>query len=361
MTPFTTPAHLNLFCRGHHPAVGMSIVLNHRQTVVIVISSILAPLAITAVTLRLIARFRVTRAGSFDDCILFLGLCSVLTCIGSVCSEIFFGLGQHIQTISPEDLERFFICFWISIITYAISVAATKTSIILQYFRFLTKRGPRIACWVILFVVNTYGLFGVLVTIFMCNPVQGFWRPAIAKSCISRDALWITNSSISIVTDLVILCIPVSTILGLNIPLCRKIPIFCMFGVGIVACLVTILRMGSLVKASRDHDITCDIPAPLCCFVVLTPADINAITAVWSISEITAAIICASVPGIKPIFQRRRPRQSSTSYIRTTQDSTELSAVEHKDRSSRIRQPSEATPRSLEEEPLRNCAARPHD
>ncbi|RDW71688.1 hypothetical protein BP5796_07722 [Coleophoma crateriformis] len=322
----------------------MAIVLNHRQIVVIVTSAVLAPLAITAVTLRLIARFRVTRAGSVDDCILFVGLLSVLTCIASVCSQVLFGLGQHLETISPEDLERFFISFWISIISYAISVAATKTSIIFQYFRFLTKPGPRIACWVILFVVNTYGLFAVFATIFMCNPVQGFWRPAIAKSCLTKDAVWITNSSVSIATDLVILCIPVSTIFGLNIPLCRKIPIFCMFGVGIVACMITILRMSSLLMVARDHDITY----------------INAITATWSIAEITAAIICASVPGIKPIFQRR-PRQSSASYIRTTQGSTELSAVEHKGHCSRIRQLPEAMPRPLEEVPLGNCIARPHD
>lgn len=124
---------------------------------------------------------------------------------------------------------------WASIICYAVSLAAIKTSILLQFLRFLV--GPKVTrfCWVMVGVCICYGIAGVFATIFFCVPVSGFWNPSPTDKCISKQGLWLTHSGINIVTDVIIFLIPVPTVLKLNMNMRQKIAVIGVFCVGIMS------------------------------------------------------------------------------------------------------------------------------
>lgn len=124
---------------------------------------------------------------------------------------------------------------WASIICYAVSLAAIKTSILLQFLRFLVGAKITRFCWFMVGVCICYGIASVFATIFFCVPVSGFWNPKPTDKCISKQGLWLTHSGINIVTDVIIFLTPVQTVLKLNMNMRQKIAVIGVFCVGIVS------------------------------------------------------------------------------------------------------------------------------
>ncbi|KAG8169289.1 hypothetical protein KVR01_000034 [Diaporthe batatas] len=139
-----------------------------------------------------------------------------------------------------------------------------------------------------------YGIAGVFATIFFCIPISGFWNPSPTDKCISREGLWLAHSGINIVTDVIIFLIPVPTVLKLNMNSRQKIAVIGVFCVGIIVCLITMLRLNSIITIARTSDATFD----------------NVAVAVWSNAEMTTAIFCATLSGIKPFVQWVSTRRS---------------------------------------------------
>ncbi|KAL2277185.1 hypothetical protein FJTKL_00189 [Diaporthe vaccinii] len=218
-----------------------------------------------------------------------------------VCAQLPYGLGVPIQEVPLQDLSKVLMYLWASILCYAVSLAAIKTSILLQFLRFLV--GPRVTrfCWVMVGVCICYGIASVFATIFFCVPVSGFWSPSPTDKCISRQGLWLTHSAINIVTDVIIFLIPVPTVLRLNMNMRQKIAVIGVFCVGIIVCLITMLRLDSIITVARTSNVTRD----------------NVRVAVWSNAELTTAIFCATLSGIKPFVQWVSTRKSlyRQSYI----------------------------------------------
>lgn len=169
---------------------------------------------------------------------------------------------------------------WASIICYAVSLAAIKTSILLQFLRFLVGVKVTRFCWAMVVVCICYGIAGVLATIFFCIPISGFWNPSPTDRCISKQGLWLTHSAINIVTDVIIFLIPVQTVLKLNMNTRQKIAVIGVFCVGIMSvpvphsliksrvscpltlirysvCLITMLRLNSIITVAKTSDVTC--------------------------------------------------------------------------------------------------------
>ncbi|KAK7698299.1 hypothetical protein SLS64_012664 [Diaporthe eres] len=139
-----------------------------------------------------------------------------------------------------------------------------------------------------------YGIASVFATIFFCVPVSGFWNPSPTDKCISKQGLWLTHSAINIVTDVIIFLIPVPTVLKLNMNMRQKIAVIGVFCIGIIVCLITMLRLDSIITVAKTSDVTHD----------------NVRVAVWSNAELTTAIFCATLSGIKPFVQWVSTRKS---------------------------------------------------
>lgn len=72
----------------------------------------------------------------------------------------------------------------------------------------------------------------MLVSIFSCKPVSGFWDRGIRPACINTKAFLIGNAVPNIVTDIVILGLPMPEIWRLNTQKHQKMALSVIFLLG---------------------------------------------------------------------------------------------------------------------------------
>ncbi|PVH68212.1 hypothetical protein DL98DRAFT_384448, partial [Cadophora sp. DSE1049] len=211
--------------------------------------------------------------------------------------EVKHGLGKHFSEVGPDQLSEMLKWVWVAIIAYNIALTTIKISIILQYLR-VFGRSIRFWCWASIVLVTLYGLETVITAIFNCVPVNAFWLGG--GKCIPKKFIWFFNAAFNILTDLIILILPMPVLSSLRLPLKQKIGLMFVFALGGFVCLVSVLRLHSLYIVSTSVDITWD----------------NAETAIWSNIEVTAGIICACMPATKALISRFFPHLLSKNHSR---------------------------------------------
>jgi len=136
--------------------------------------------------------------------------------------------------VSPSDekQERHADCdkpFWASVAVYLLGLTVIKCSVILQLLRFMVDPKVRKLCLVLLALVCTHGLAVSIASICSCVPVAYFWDKTIEGGhCMNLMVFWYCNSSFNIITDLVVIAIPISVLRSLQIPKRQK---YCLVGV----------------------------------------------------------------------------------------------------------------------------------
>ncbi|KAF2258011.1 hypothetical protein CC78DRAFT_572798 [Lojkania enalia] len=254
------------------------------------VSGVFSGLALIVVIMRLYTRFFLIQCASVEDYFVALAmLCSIgLTiCIGL---QAKYGMGMHVYELEGVDTEKSLQAFWASLIVYYLSLGLTKSSILLQYKRVFSTKEFQIACWTTISVVTAYTSWTIFGSIFACIPVRAFWTKEQAR-CINQFAMWFTNAAINIATDLAIILLPMPVIRSLNLPRRQKQALIGIFAIGGFVCIVSILRLQSLVAISNSNDQTYDNP----------PA------ATWSSVEANIGIICSCLPCLRPLITRFLP------------------------------------------------------
>ncbi|OCL10124.1 hypothetical protein AOQ84DRAFT_289897, partial [Glonium stellatum] len=243
--------------------------------------------------LRLFTRFALIRnAGSEDFCIAFAMLCSIALTV-TICEQVKYGMGKHIYTLSEETLLNSQKPFWASVWIYNLSLTFTKVSILLQYLRIFTIKQFSVSCWALLGFVAVYGTWAFFSSVFECMPVSYFWDKTIESGhCMNQYAVWFTNAAVNIITDFAIMIFPIPVLRSLTLPLKQKRALILVFTLGGFVCIVSTLRLQSLVAISNSTDPTFDNP----------PA------ATWSSIETNVGLICACLPALRPLLSRLFPR-----------------------------------------------------
>ncbi|GKT66901.1 PTH11-like integral membrane protein [Colletotrichum tofieldiae] len=185
---------------------------------------------------------------------------------------------------------------YLTIILYNIGLACVKVSILLLYLRILGDLNYRKACYIALSIVVAVSLWTVLSSILFCVPISRNWDRSVPGVCFSRGPNWFANASLNVATDFMILVLPLPILPKVKQSRQQKISLYLIFALGFLylfsICIVSILRIPSLIITKYTHDPTMDSP------------DI----AQWSIVELNTAIVCASLITLKPLVARFFPR-----------------------------------------------------
>ena len=116
---------------------------------------------------------------------------------------------------------------------YYIGLTTIKSSVILQLLRFLIDSRIRLFCWALLVLICSYGLAAVLVSLLACMPVAYFWDKSIEGGhCINLLAFWYSNAAFNIITDIVVVAIPLSVLRSLLLPKRQKYGLLFVFALG---------------------------------------------------------------------------------------------------------------------------------
>ncbi|KAE8356256.1 hypothetical protein BDV28DRAFT_127282 [Aspergillus coremiiformis] len=130
------------------------------------------------------------------------------------------------------------------------------------------------------------GLASILTHLCICTPIPRNWqiKPYAGDNCTIRKPNFLIITALNLITDLLILLIPIPVLLKLQIPLPRKLILTFLFSSGIFVMICTILRT----------------------YYSLNDLASLAIALGWANRECFVAAIVASLPGIKPLFGKSK-------------------------------------------------------
>jgi hypothetical protein len=121
-------------------------------------------------------------------------------------------------------------------VLYVASISFSKAAVLLLYHRiFNIQKSFRVASWLVGFLIGGYFITSQCLLIFAYNPTEAQWKPWLPHSAnFNIIASWIVMSSINMVVDFLILCLPQPVVWRLKMNLKRKVLLSGLFCFGIV-------------------------------------------------------------------------------------------------------------------------------
>ena len=154
--------------------------------------------------------------------------------------ELFGGL--HLASRHPRHrgahllfgvhADRVLQLFYLSIVFYNASLLAVKITFLLQYHRVFTVRSMRRIFICALVLIGSWCLSQLLVAVFNCWPIAGFWDPTVKARCIPNLPFWYINAAGNIATDIAIFVLPLPVIGSLKLAKGQKLVLVGIFSLG---------------------------------------------------------------------------------------------------------------------------------
>ncbi|KAK4183398.1 hypothetical protein QBC35DRAFT_114423 [Podospora australis] len=259
------------------------------------------------VGLRFYTRGRLNNVLSASDwCII-----PALLCAGGVTAssleQMARGAGKHAWEVDIFEMSALERAAWYGILFYNLSLSFSRISILLLYRRIFTYSWAKRAIQITLVLVVAIGIWLVVSVCTACIPLEAFWNWSLFWTqhvyCQPIN-LWWANAALHIVSDLVVMALPMPVLSSLKLPRRQKYALVGVFALGFFVCIVSVIRLTALIDVVKKQAVDA------------TYTSANMIY--WTSVEVNAAISCACIMTLKPFIQKMFPRLLSPS--RTTRD-----------------------------------------
>ncbi|KAK3335203.1 hypothetical protein B0T19DRAFT_452053 [Cercophora scortea] len=258
------------------------------------INTIITFLGIALAVLRIIARFKSGANLWWDD---YLVLAALPQGIGML---IISGLWSDMGVGYPaaETIANIFPILKLLIsyeLVFCTAISTIKLSILFFYLRVFVNRGLRLATKLSMLFVGLWSTGNFLQVFLLCRPFAASYDPRIKGTCGNQIASFIAIGAFNIITDVLILTLPLPTVWALKMSTGTKIGLTCVFLFGSIVSVISIIRI-----------------------VALTQLDLTNLTGTmiwadfWSCMEINLAIICVSLPMLGTLFSRCTSRRGAS-------------------------------------------------
>ncbi|KAF1951627.1 hypothetical protein CC80DRAFT_480918 [Byssothecium circinans] len=154
---------------------------------------------------------------------------------------------------------------------------------------------------------------------FECRSnISQAWSPTFPEGCNNLSATYFSTASVNILTDIMILLLPIRAFSSLNLHRRKRLALLGIFMVGGVAVLASIVRLYAL----WIYTVSKDVPYDAIFILLLSQIEVN------------VAIISASAPALRPLFNRSlySTYGRSTAYGNTYGNSGVSSTGPHRSR-----------------------------
>jgi hypothetical protein len=176
-------------------------------------------------------------------------------------------------------------------VMYSPMVLAIKLSILLMLIRFFAPfRKMVIFIYAFIGFLVAYTIAATISKICICMPISTFWlgKGVTHGKCLVQLDIFLTDTVISVVSDLMILMLPVALVSMLKMPFKKKLKVTMILAAGGLACIATIVRLVWVIHYRMSPDLTWSIKR------------IDLLTNI----EITIGICCACLPAIGHLATR---------------------------------------------------------
>ncbi|MCJ1450945.1 hypothetical protein MMC28_001279 [Mycoblastus sanguinarius] len=257
---------------------------DNRAPDIVVSYAICASMAYIAVIMRLIAR-RISKAPlQADDHMILVALVIATGQLIVGCYAVHLGCGKHV--ILLKDPTAYAKCVIAVEVLYTIGAAAVKFSVLLLYRRvFGSARRFTILLWALGVFILCYSIAQALVATFQCRPINAAWDMRVRGTCVNSDLAAIVPGVINVIADFVTVFLPIPLIWSLHMEKKWRIQLVGIFLLSGFVCIASIYRVTVLNRISM---------------VDASWADVE--SAIWAMVENCIAIVSASLPTMRPIF-----------------------------------------------------------
>ena len=117
-------------------------------------------------------------------------------------------------------------------ILYSATIPTIKVSILCLYARIFPQKWFKYILWAVGVFCVAYTVAQFLADVLQCVPLDKLWDPTVAGACINFESVIISGGILNIVTDFMILTLPMPLVWQLQVPTAKKRTLSIMFGIG---------------------------------------------------------------------------------------------------------------------------------
>lgn len=263
----------------------------------LIINSIVVFIAVLVVGLRIASRFLSGAKLWWDDYLILLALPQGIGML--VIQGLWAPMGVGVQMSPSFPLTNLLYILKLLLsyqLIFTVAITTIKLSVMLFYMRVFVNHGLRLATKIAMGFVLLWGLGAVLQVFLICRPFAATYDPRIPGVCGSQVASFIATGSFNVVTDILILGLPIPTVWSLKMSVRAKLGLTGVFMIGLLVSVVSVIRIVTLTQLDLVGNLTGTMVWP----------------DFWSPLEINLAIICVSMPMLGAMFKRCAARRSSS-------------------------------------------------
>ncbi|MCJ1431485.1 hypothetical protein MMC27_000838 [Xylographa pallens] len=245
------------------------------------VSAAMVALSCIAVFLRFLAR-RISRTPVLaDDFLLIAALpFTWATAANTIYGVVHNNLGTHLQLDDLSNVKSFLLALYVFAICYSIGLAIIKFSILAFLFRVFHVPTFKLPLSITAVIITLTTVASLCTAIFSCHPIHGFWDLETPSTCIDPLKFYFAQAIPSIITDIILLILPLPLVWKLKVTKSQKWGVSAVFLVGGFVTICSIIRLVRLIQTQDNLDFTWGLSDP----------------ALWSTVEMHIFVCCACLP-----------------------------------------------------------------
>ncbi|KAI8937382.1 hypothetical protein NX059_006586 [Plenodomus lindquistii] len=201
-------------------------------------------------------------------------------------------IGIHAWELTGHQLNTIARITLTTTLLYSPALAFAKLSILCFYLNLNPAPGFRTGVYFTMFVVigSCIGIFISLLA--ACKPFAKNTDVTVKEGqCLNKVSLYIATGILNIITDIMIIILPIPMALRLQISKARKVMLILLFSVGSITCVTSAVRVALLIPMLTTKDSTWEIVYP----------------SLWILIEATLIIITSSLPTMRLFLKHIAP------------------------------------------------------
>jgi hypothetical protein len=136
---------------------------------------------------------------------------------------------------------------------YYAAMASVKLSYLWFYLRIFPQQNFRKWIWICMGLIGGYWLGSMLQIFLICRPFEMNWNPTIPGGhCASYNVAFVTIGIFNMITDLIIMFLPIPFIRKLQMAIGTKLGLTAIFGIGLLYVHFTSMVETELTCFQRD-------------------------------------------------------------------------------------------------------------
>ncbi|KAL6363657.1 hypothetical protein LRP88_03079 [Fusarium phalaenopsidis] len=253
----------------------------------------IALIVITSVimSLRLYVRGVMIQALWWDDLLAFIAWVLAVVFSSREIVAVGYGVGSHISSLTPEQLNAFFSSLPISQLLFFWPIGFVRLSI-LAFFPRLNREPHFMVCvWITALINIAITLICFFFFLLECNPIIDFFNAGKPdRKCVSREkedhVMW-AHSIVGTCLDVVLLALPLWVVFSNMMTRPKIIKLTLIFSVGFFAAVTALIKTVMFITTDFASDLTYNM-------IRACP---------WTALEVHVGLWCGCFPALQPLLR----------------------------------------------------------